>query len=109
VILVGVFAAPIPSGRPAACVFLQAPGPFHAGPVPDGTYHLFAAGVPLPGVGSLLSDDVLRAAAGPVVVRGGAAREEAALALRPPSPIDPPILVSLPVLLAERAAPGPAA
>jgi hypothetical protein len=106
VVFVGLFATPIPSGRPAACVLLHAPGPFRTGPVPDGTYHLFAAGVPAKAVAAgaeaLLDDQVLRGAAAPVVVRGGRVEGAVEVVLRPRDPIDPPILVSLPVLLTER-------
>jgi AraC family transcriptional regulator len=108
IVFVGLFPAPIPSGRPAACVLLHRPGPFRAGPVPDGTYHVFAAGVALPLSGAaaegMVPDDALRGAAGPVVVRNGECAGGVELVLRPRAAIDPPILVSLPVLLAERLA-----
>ena len=104
-IFVGVFSTPIPSGRPDACVLLRRPGPFRTGAVADGTCHVFAAGVPLSAAaagGDLLLDDALRGAAGPLAVRGGEVREGVEIVLRPRATIDPPILVSLPVLLAER-------
>ena len=105
-IFVGVFSTPLPSGRPAACALLREGGPFRMGPVPDGVYHVFAAGVAAaPATSSaqaLLQEDAPRAAAGPVEVRGGEARLPVELVLRPRDPVDPPILVSLPVLLAER-------
>jgi len=106
VVFVGLFTTPLPSGRPAACVLLHQPGPFSLAPVADGTYHLFAAGVPAQaaGAGALLHDQVLRGSAGPVVVRGGRADSTPGVVLRPYDPVDPPILVSLPVLLSERLA-----
>jgi len=112
VVFVGLFATPLPSGRPAACVLLHGPGPFRIAAVADGVYHLFAAGVPAQaaaaGAGALLHDQVLRgAAAAPLAVRGGRAEGSAEVVLRPRDPVDPPILVSLPVLLTERlSAPG---
>jgi AraC-like DNA-binding protein len=107
-VFVGLFAAAIPSGRPSACVLLHRPGRFRAGPVADGTYHVFAAGVALPlrggPGGGLLEEAELRGSASPVEVRGGEAQGGVEIVLRPRADIDPPILVSLPVLLAERLA-----
>ncbi|MFL5540906.1 MAG: helix-turn-helix domain-containing protein, partial [Longimicrobiaceae bacterium] len=106
VVFVGLFPAPLPSGHPGACVLLHGPGSFRAGPVAPGTWHVFAAGVPLPlpdgGVDGLLHDGVLRGASGPVVVAGGEEVDGVEIVLRPRQAIDPPILVSLPVLLTER-------
>lgn len=109
-IFVGVFTTPLPSGRPAACALLNEGGTFCVGPLPDGAYHVFAAGIPAvpgtPPAQALLQDDALRAAAGAVEVRGGEALPPLELVLRPRDPVDPPILVSLPVLLAERLSSG---
>lgn len=111
-VFVGLFATALPSGRPSACALLHRGGPFSMGPVPDGVYHVFAAGIAAepgtPPARALLQDDALRAAAGPVEVRGGRAQGPLELVLRPRDPVDPPILVSLPVLLAERLAGGAA-
>jgi AraC-like DNA-binding protein len=112
-VFVGLFAQALPSGRPRACVLLRGPGPFRLPQVPDGTWHLFAAGVPIPAGGGpaagLIPDDALRGSGGAVEVGGGRAAAPAEVALRPRSDLDPPLLVSLPVLLAERlrAAPAP--
>lgn len=108
-IFVGVFSTPLPSGRPSACALLHQGGSFRTGPLSDGVYHVFAAGIAAAGgapAQALLQDDALRAAAGPVEVRGGEARPPLELVLRPRDPVDPPILVSLPVLLAERLSRG---
>lgn len=104
VVFVGVFVGPLPSGRPAACVLLGGPGPFRAGPVPGGAYHVFAAGVAPDAVGAvdLLDEGVLRGSAGPVEVGAGGARGPTGVVLRPGEPVDPPILVCLPLLLAEQ-------
>lgn len=112
VIFVGAFSTPMPSGRPGACVLLHGAGPFRTPPVADGTWHVFAAGLPLsPGAapgGDLLHEDVLRGAAGPLRVRGGEVQGEVEIVLRPRLSIDPPILVSLPILLSERLSASPA-
>lgn len=109
-IFVGAFSTALPSGRPGACALLRDPGPFRTGVLADGVYHVFAAGIPSAAAGprmdALLQEDALRAAAGPVEVRGGVAQAGLELVLRPRDPVDPPILVSLPVLLAERLSRG---
>ncbi|HEX8692708.1 MAG TPA: AraC family transcriptional regulator [Longimicrobium sp.] len=100
-VFVGAFPEAIPRGRPAACAVLAGPGEFRMGGLPDGRWHVLAAGLDgVPSADALLHDDALRAAAGPVLVRDGRASGPVRLALRPPRPIDPPILISLPVLLA---------
>lgn len=105
-IFVGVFSTPLPSGRPSACALLHEGGPFRTGTVPDGVYHVFAAGIPagaaVAPAQALLQEDALRAAASPVEVRGGETRAGVELVLRPRELVDPPILVSLPILLTER-------
>lgn len=112
VVFVGLFPAPLPSGHPGACVLLHGPGSFRAGPVAPGTWHVLAAGVPLPlpdgGANGLLPDGVLRGTAGPVTLAEGQAVGGVEIELRPREVIDPPILVSLPVLLTERLAASPA-
>jgi AraC family transcriptional regulator len=104
-VFVGLFRTPLPSGHPSACALLRGGGPFRA-PVECGTYHVFAAGVALPLAekGGLLHEDVLRGAAGPVTVTEGSGVHGVEVVLRPSAAIDPPILVSLPLLLAERLA-----
>ncbi len=104
-IFVGAFSTALPSGRPGACALLREPGPFRMDALADGVYHVFAAGIPSAAAGfhteTLLQEDALRAAASPVEVRGGEAGAGLELVLRPSIPVDPPILVSLPVLLTE--------
>ncbi|HEX6747355.1 MAG TPA: AraC family transcriptional regulator [Longimicrobium sp.] len=105
-VFVGLFRTPLPSGHPGACVLLHGGGPFRAAPVGYGTWHVFAAGVALPLAekGGLLHEDVLRGAGGPVTVTEGGGVRGVEVVLRPGAAIDPPILVSLPLLLAERLA-----
>jgi AraC family transcriptional regulator len=102
VVMVGVFSTPLPRGRPEACAFLRGPGCFRTAPVADGEYHVFAAGIPAADAERLPAEgEILRSTSGPVEVRNGRV-EDLELTLRAPSPIDPPILISLPVLMAER-------
>jgi AraC family transcriptional regulator len=105
-IFVGLFPAHIPQSRPAGGALLTSPGAFRIGPVPDGTYHLLAAALPRPAdtLGYLLPDTAnlsVGAGNGPVIVRQGRASGPSYISLRPMALTDPPLLVSLPFLLAE--------
>jgi AraC-like DNA-binding protein len=105
-IFVGLFPAHIPQSRPVGGALLTSPGAFRIGPVPDGTYHLLAAALPrlADTLGYLLPDTAnlsVGAGNGPVIVREGKAIAPAYISLRPMVLTDPPLLVSLPYLLAE--------
>lgn len=105
-IFVGLFPAHIPQSRPAGGALLTSPGAFRIGPVPDGTYHLLAAALPRLGdtLGYLLPDSAnlsVGAGNGPVIVRQGRASGPFNISLRPMALTDPPLLVSLPFLLAD--------
>jgi len=105
-IFVGLFPAHIPQSRPAGGALLTSPGAFRIGPVPDGTYHLLAAALPrlADTLGYLLPDSTqlsVGAGSGPVIVRQGRANVHPNISLRPMVLTDPPLLVSLPYLLAD--------
>jgi AraC family transcriptional regulator len=105
-IFVGLFHAHIPQSRPVGGALLTSPGAFRIGPVPDGIYHLLAAGLPRLNdpLGYLLPDsESLSVGAGnaPVIVRQGRANGRFKLSLRRMVLTDPPLLVSLPFLLAD--------
>ena len=103
-IFVGLFPAHIPQSRPAGGALLTSPGAFRIGPVPDGTYHLLAAALPplADTLGYLLPDTThLSVGAGNVIVRQGRAISRPKISMRPMALTDPPLLVSLPFLLAD--------
>jgi len=105
-IFVGLFRAHIPQSRPVGGALLTSPGVFRIGPVPDGIYHLLAAALPrlADTLGYLLPDSanlLVGAWNGPVIVRQGKASGPFTISLRPMTLTDPPLLVSLPFLLAE--------
>jgi len=105
-IFVGLFPAHIPQSRPVGGALLTSPGAFRIGPVPDGTYHLLAAALPRLNdtLGYLLPDSAnlsVGAWNGPVIVREGKANGWFNISLRPMVLTDPPLLVSLPFLLAD--------
>jgi AraC-like DNA-binding protein len=105
-IFVGLFRAHIPQSRPIGGALLMSPGVFGIGPVPDGVYHLLAAALPrlTDTVGYLLPDSASLSVGtgnGPVIVRQGRANGLFTISLRPMALTDPPLLISLPFLLAE--------
>jgi AraC-like DNA-binding protein len=105
-IFVGLFRAHIPQSRPVGGALLTSPGAFRIGPVPDGTYHLLAAALPrlADTLGYLLPDSAnlsVGAWNGPVIVRDGRADGWFKIPLRPMALTDPPLLISLPFLLAD--------
>lgn len=105
-IFVGLFPAHIPQSRPVGGALLTSPGTFRIGPVPDGTYHLLAAALPplSDTLGYLLPDSAnlsVGAGNGPAIVRHGKASGYFKIFLRPMVLTDPPLLVSLPFLLAD--------
>ena len=105
-IFVGLFDAHIPQSRPAGGALITSAGPFRIGPVPDGIYYLLAAALPnlADTLGYLLPDSsnlLVGAGNGPVIVRQGRAIGCFNISLRPMLLTDPPLLVSLPFLLAD--------
>ncbi len=105
-IFVGLFPAHIPQSRPAGGALLMSPGAFRIGPVPDGVYHLLAAALPplADTLGYLLPNSAnlsVGSGNGPVIVRQGKASGPSNISLRPMLLTDPPLLVSLPFLLAD--------
>lgn len=99
-IFLGLFTTPMPQGSPVVGTVLTRPGSFRLPTAPDGDYFILGAGLPWTEDHReyLLYESALRGGA-PVRVRGGKAVSPADLVLRPPTPFDPPILVSLPLLL----------
>src|SRR5262249_51370165 len=105
-IFVGLFRAFIPQSRPVGGALLTSPGAFQVGPGPAGAYHLLAAALPRLSdtLGYLLPDSaslLVGACNSPVIVRQGRASGPFNISLRPMVLTDPPLLVSLPFLLAD--------
>jgi AraC family transcriptional regulator len=102
-IFAGLFPRSILEGRPAVWALMRGPGRLRLPPVPDGDYHLCAATLPPagdPAVQILDLDEGLRAGPRRIRVRSGATADSTDLHLRPPEPLDPPILLASPLLLA---------
>ncbi|HYG83182.1 MAG TPA: AraC family transcriptional regulator [Pyrinomonadaceae bacterium] len=105
-IFIGLFPTFIPQSRPVGGTLLTWPGSYSIGPVIDGRYYVFAAAFPpakdllaylLPDAASLLVGVGKR----PAVVRKELPGEPVDVILRPVQITDPPILIALPLLLAE--------
>lgn len=103
-IFVGLFASAIPQTQPVACDLRRVAGEYRIGPVPDGEYHVMAVAFdktedPLT---TLLAAKMLRGKTGPVVMENGVASGRTDVTLRESRLTDPPIVVALPLLLAQR-------
>jgi hypothetical protein len=100
-----MFTTAIPQGVPIACTIAVNATQYRITRIRDGSYHVFALGVPWstspPEL--VLCESALRAGGVPIDVRNGRASGPADLMLREPTPFDPPLLVTLPALLARRA------
>lgn len=109
VVFTGLFSTPIPQGRPMSCAVLldRDQTDFRVAAPRNGTAFLFAVAMDAsaPPVDILIGGSAVRAAAasGPLVFDGGPPNGQC-LRLRPLDPLDPPMLLALPLLLHEKAA-----
>jgi len=103
--IIGLYRTSVPRGHPCACAVTTIGSRFALGPVPPGSYHLFAAGIhgELDDLSFYLGESLRRGYSGPVIVRPGAEAGAVGMKLRLPRDTDPPLLIALPVLMAERA------
>lgn len=102
VILIGLFAKPIPEGLPLYGTLLGSLGSFSFTDVRPGTYYLMATSVSwgAQAVDVLVPQTTLRARLKePIVVEPFTPVAHQEIALHPPRPDDPPILISLPLLM----------
>ncbi|SEG67209.1 helix-turn-helix transcriptional regulator [Paenibacillus sp. UNC499MF] len=102
VILLGLFAKPIPEGLPLYGTLLSSLGSFCLADVKPGTYYLMATSVSwgTKAVDFLLPEATLRTRSRePIVVKPGIPVPQQLVTLHVPRYDDPPILISLPVLM----------
>jgi AraC family transcriptional regulator len=101
-ICVGLFPKPIPMGEPVVCTMVFQPGSYWLPPVSDGTYYLMSTAFrwdePLTEY-SLPRNNLRGRADGSVKIVNGKVSGSTDIILRPSRPYDPPILVSLPLLI----------
>lgn len=104
IICVGLFRKPIPIGKPVACTMLFEEGSFWLPPVADGTYYLMSTAFRWdePTREFFLPRKTVRGRSkGAIKISNGRATGNTSIELRPPKPYDPPILISLPLLITE--------
>lgn len=102
VILLGLFAKPIPEGMPLYGTLLTKPGEFRLTGVSPGTYYLMATAIAwqMNAVEVLLPYTTLRTRSRePLIVRPDGCVPYQQVELYPPRLDDPPILISLPLLM----------
>lgn len=102
VILIGLFARPIPEGIPLYGTLLPSAGPFRFANVKPGTYYLMATSVywNMKGTDVMVPHTTLRTRSRePIIVRSGSPVPPLEVMLYPPRLDDPPILISLPLLM----------
>jgi AraC family transcriptional regulator len=102
VILIGLFAKPIPEGLPLYGTLISSTGRFCIYDVKPGTYYLMATSVSwgMQAMDFLLPHTTLRTGSKqPIIVRPFSTVPHQQVMLRVPHPDDPPILISLPLLM----------
>ena len=102
-IFVGLFTTPIPQSEPVGGTVLTHAGNYRIAAVPDGLYYILSAGLAWSKDPReyFLYESCLRGGGRPVVIRNGKIKGSTDVVLRPPSPFDPPILMTMPLVLAR--------
>jgi AraC family transcriptional regulator len=102
IILIGLFARPIPEGLPLYGTLIPSLGEFFIPNVKQGTYYLMATSVPwgVQAIEVLLPHNTLRTRSKqPIIVNRNAPVPHQQVTLHVPHLEDPPILISLPLLM----------
>lgn len=108
----GLFRTGIPQEQPAACAIVPTPGFARFGGLDDGDYYALAMSFPPSAtvaealIGDAPETFLVGAGPHPVSIRDGRTVSDVVvpLRLRPREPIDPPVVIALPLLLAAEAA-----
>ncbi|HEX6719492.1 MAG TPA: hypothetical protein VF088_20485, partial [Pyrinomonadaceae bacterium] len=92
-------------GAPISGTVIQEPGRYHFPSVADGVYYILAAGLARSKDlrDYFLYETTLRGGGQPILIRNGVVEGSTDLSLRSPEAFDPPILTTLPLLLAGSA------
>ena len=101
-IFIGLFTTPIPQGGPIGGTVITQPGAYKIAHVPDGQYYIFAAGLAWSEDPKeyFLYESSLRGGGQAIRIQNDQVTGSVDLTLRSPTPFDPPILMTLPLLLA---------
>jgi AraC family transcriptional regulator len=104
-VFLGLFSSPLPQSRPLGCCILAGPGSYQMSRLPDGLYYLLSVGLlqthdPRD---LLLCEPSLRGGSTttPVRIYNGKVQSSMDVVLRPAEVTDPPILLTLPWLIAQ--------
>ncbi len=99
-IFVGLFASAVPQGRPVACALLTRYGTYRITQVPEGRYLALAVALDVD-ADPACEPDLRGAAAAPVTVGCDTHTRRVDIRLRHRLVTDPPIVIALPLLIAE--------
>jgi AraC family transcriptional regulator len=104
--IIGLFPTSMPRGHPAACAAARVGAAFAMDRVPAGWFHVFAVEItPTTDRRALLLGTCMRRGhAGPVLVDNEGESPFVDVEMRPPRETDPPLLVTLPLLMVQRVA-----
>jgi AraC-like DNA-binding protein len=102
-VAIGLFATPIPQGKPVSCALMKGGGVYSLHGVRDGDYYLLAVGLAHPTNGPVCFDyaTALRGGGQSIKISHGLIEGDTSLQLRPPSAFDPPVLLVVPGLKPE--------
>jgi len=102
-VAIGLFATPIPQGKPVSCALMKAGGIYSLERIPDGDFYLFAVGLAHPVDGPVCFDyaTALRGGGQSIRISQGLVEGDTSLHLRPPSAFDPPVLLVVPRVKTE--------
>jgi len=103
-IFIGLFTDSIPQGVPVVCTMLSEPGAYRLASAPEGSFHLFAAGLPWAADPQtyFLYESALRGGGQRIQIAENKVIGSTSISLGPPKPFDPPILLTLPFLTARQ-------
>lgn len=103
IVMIGLFPEAIPQGRPVAGTLVLPGHPYAIPKAPDGTYFLFAAGIPTNNdpLACFTTQKLPRGGGQQIEILNGIADGCPDISLHEPAVTDPPILVALPLLMKE--------
>ncbi len=102
-IFIGLFDSSLPQAKPVACCIATQTGPYEIHNIPEGKFSLFALGIeyPIRGAGHLYYQSALRGGGHAVGISRDSTIGVTTISLRAPSLFDPPILLTLPMLMKD--------
>lgn len=104
VVLSGLFRRAIPEGEPVACAYSVDEARYTIGAPENGSWFVFLVALPWTATGMqlLLLDGLPRGRSGVICRSDAGTSGDTSVELRPQSPLDPPILTAIPLLMWRR-------